>query len=252
MAQAVSSLLLRFAGPAQSWGGPSLFVDRIGTELVPTRSGTLGLLAACLGAQRGGWPDWLDTTVIKVRVDRPGEPVEDYHTINPVPERQVAHYDRLRAMTILKKSPKGSSQVYVRDGKGDTWAGGQTAVTKRRFLADAVFMVAIEHDTHLADLVSATRTPRFVPYLGRKAYPPAFPFHLGISVLNRHDLLATAPTNGGPRTSSPGRSTSPALADLPVVEMLGDRNRADNANHVTVPVTDRKGVLLWASSHLTR
>ena len=144
-----------------------------------------------------------------------------------------------------------ASQVFVRDGKGDTWAGGQTAVTRRHFLADAIFMVAIEHDTHLADLAVATRTPRFVPYLGRKAYPPAFPFHLGTSELNRADLLRAVPTNGVPPAASTDRTTTHATTvDLPVAELLGDRNRA--RDHVTVAVTDKEGVLSWASTHLTR
>ena len=248
----MSSLLLRFAGPAQSWGGPSLFVDRIGTELIPTRSGTLGLLAACLGAPRGGWPNWLDATRVRVRVDRAGEPGEDFHTVNPVPERQEEHYARLRAMSILKKVPKGgATQVFVRDGKGETWAGGQTAVTKRRFLADAIFMVAIEHDTHLADLVSATRAPAFVPYLGRKAYAPAFPFHLGTSELGRGELLREVPTNGPmPVATTDCATTRATTIDLPVAELLVDRNRATDI--VTVRVTEKEGVLAWASEHLTR
>lgn len=248
----MSSLLLRFAGPAQSWGGPSLFVDRIGTEQIPTRSGTLGLLAACLGAPRGDSPQWLGTTRVTVRVDRAGHPSQDFHTINPVPEHQEAHYARLRAMSILKKTPKGgASQVFVRDGKGDTWAGGQTAVTRRHFLADAIFMVAIEHDTHLAALTLATRAPRFVPYLGRKAFAPVFPFHLGTSELGRADLLREVPTNGIPPAASTDRTTTQATTvDLPVAELLGDRNRA--RGHVTVAVTDKEGVLSWASAHLTR
>ncbi len=252
MVEAVKTLLLRFAGPAQSWGGPSLFVDRIGTELVPTRSGTLGLLAACLGAPRGGSPAWLDGTRVTVRVDRAGEPGEDYHTVNPIPEHQQEHYTRLRALSILKKTPKGGAgQVFVRDGKGDTWAGGQAAVTRRRFLADAVFMVAIEHDTHLSDLVSATRAPRFVPYLGRKAYPPAFPFHLGTSELGRVELLSEAPTGSIPMGDvRDGPSTQTTTVKLPVAELVGDRNRA--SAYVTVPVTNKEGVLSWASDHLTR
>ena len=250
MAQALSSFLLRFAGPAQSWGGPSLFPDRIGTELVPTRSGTLGLLAACLGAPRGGWPHWLEATQMTVRVDRAGEPGEDFHTVNPVPEYQEDHYTRLRALSIIKKSPRGgASAVYITTGDGSAWVGGPTAITKRRFLADAVFMVAIEHDTHLDELVAATRSPRFMPYLGRKAYPPAFPFHLGASELSRADLLHVVPTYG----TSRGRDRTAVQAvpaDLPVAELRGDRNRAHD--RVTVPVTDKEGALSWASEHLTR
>jgi CRISPR system Cascade subunit CasD len=252
MAEAVKSLLLRFAGPAQSWGGPSLAPDRIGTELVPTRSGTLGLLAACLGAPRNGLPAWLADTRVMVRVDRPGEPYEDFHTVNPVPDHQEDHYTRLRALSIIKKSPEGGAgAVYITTGDGKAWKGGPTAITKRRFLADAVFMVAIEHDTHLDELVDATRSPRFVPYLGRKAYPPVFPFHLGTSELARTELLHVIPTAGPPPANRHDPvAILPVTADLPVAELTGDRNRA--RDHVTVPVTDKKGVLSWASEHLAR
>jgi CRISPR system Cascade subunit CasD len=228
-----------------------LFVDRIGTELIPTRSGTLGLLAACLGAPRGELPAWLDATRLRVRVDRAGAQVEDFHTVNPVPERQSAHYVRLRALSILKKAPEGRpGDVFVRNGEGDMWRGGQTVVTRRRFLADAVFMVTIEHDTHLAELATATHAPRFIPYLGRKAYPPTFPFHLGTCELAGADLLRAIPTHRVLPTAWSEDTRRAATVDLPVAELTGDRNRA--SDYVTVPVRDKEGVLSWASEHLAR
>lgn len=238
----MSALLLRFAGPAQSWGGPNLFVDKIGTELLPTRAGVLGLLAACLGAPRGQWPDWLAATRIAVRVDRAGTPSMDFHTVNAVPERQIDHYTRLRAMSALKKAPKGGAgAVFIRNGDGSTWGGGQTAITERQFLADAVFMVAIEHDTHLGELAAATRYPQFVPYLGRKAYSPAFPLLLGTTRLSAQELLSAVPSQG------PGPGTG---ARLPVADLLVDRNRTDREVHVEA--MDREGVLLWATTNLER
>ena len=40
-------LLLKLAGPLQSWGSSSRFTER-GTEHEPTKSGVVGLLAAAL------------------------------------------------------------------------------------------------------------------------------------------------------------------------------------------------------------
>lgn len=44
-------LLLRLAGPLQSWGSAARFARR-GTENAPTKSGVLGLLAAAEGRPR--------------------------------------------------------------------------------------------------------------------------------------------------------------------------------------------------------
>ena len=44
-------LLLRLAGPLQSWGVKSRFTVRA-TELAPTKSGIIGMLAAAVGRRR--------------------------------------------------------------------------------------------------------------------------------------------------------------------------------------------------------
>ncbi|MEV7715510.1 CRISPR-associated protein Cas5, partial [Streptomyces sp. NPDC088270] len=47
----MSVLLMRLAGPLQSWGSAARFVRRT-TENAPTKSGVLGLLAAAQGRRR--------------------------------------------------------------------------------------------------------------------------------------------------------------------------------------------------------
>ena len=44
----MSTLLLRLAAPMQSWGISSKF-DRRTTNMEPTRSGVIGMLAAAMG-----------------------------------------------------------------------------------------------------------------------------------------------------------------------------------------------------------
>ena len=44
-------LLLRLAGPMQAWGVKSRFTVR-STELAPTKSGVIGMLAAATGRRR--------------------------------------------------------------------------------------------------------------------------------------------------------------------------------------------------------
>ena len=53
-------LLLRLAGPLQAWGVKSRFTVR-STELEPTRSGIIGMLAAGIGGSFStvsSFPDW--------------------------------------------------------------------------------------------------------------------------------------------------------------------------------------------------
>ncbi|MFW0768389.1 type I-E CRISPR-associated protein Cas5/CasD, partial [Trabulsiella odontotermitis] len=47
----MTALLLRLAGPLQSWGTSSRF-SRRGTDRVPSKSGVVGLLAAAQGRRR--------------------------------------------------------------------------------------------------------------------------------------------------------------------------------------------------------
>ena len=75
----MSLLLLRLAGPLQSWGSASRFARR-DTEREPTKSGVLGLLAAAQGRRRtDSIEDLLDLT-FGVRVDQPGAVLQDFHT----------------------------------------------------------------------------------------------------------------------------------------------------------------------------
>ncbi len=225
----MSSLLLRLAGPAQSWGGAQLFPGTVHTERVPTRSGLLGLLACCLGAPRGQWPHWLEDTRIWVRVDRPGDIRSDYQTVNGVPEELAVHFLR----SAVAEDPK----VRISMLSIKTSTGGAHNISRRRYLADGEFIVAVEHDDHLDDLVQAVTRPRFMPFLGRKPFVPGFPFVLGVTDTDAITAVGMVPTTTD-------------RVHLEVYPVVSDRN----VEHVTVtaPVTSRKEQLSWASSHLSR
>src|SRR4051812_24937148 len=68
---AVTGLLLRLAGPLQSWGEHSTFADR-DTLRYPTRSGITGIFAAAQGLRRGKPLDRYAPLTLAVRIDRPG------------------------------------------------------------------------------------------------------------------------------------------------------------------------------------
>lgn len=174
-------LLLRLAGPLQSWGERSHFNER-DTARFPTRSGVIGLLAAALGRHRGDNLDDLARLSITIRTDRPGVLLRDLHTVGGgLPAKA----------TVTTAEGKKRS--------GDTG----TLLTHRSYLADAVFTLALtaHGDTGLlTQAASALTTPYWPPYLGRRSCPPEGPLFLGYFDDVTHHLIhlpiAASPTEG--------------------------------------------------------
>lgn len=140
-----SVLVLRLAGPLQSWGASSRFTRRT-TESAPTKSGVIGLLASAAGIERGDDTNLAPLARLRfaVRIDQPGTRIRDFHT---------AHH-------------------------GVT--GASMPLSERFYLADAVFVAAIEGDRALlAGLHEALLAPVYPPYLGRRSCPPSEPIGLG-------------------------------------------------------------------------
>ena len=138
----MSTLLLRFAGPLQSWGSSSRFTIRM-TEREPTKSGTIGLIAAAMGRMRDDSIEDLTGVKFGVRIDQVGKLLSDFHTAKS--------------------------------------ASGESFVSRRYYLADAIFLVGIEGAEEL--LIAADKAinnPVFPLYLGRRSCPPVGPVSLGI------------------------------------------------------------------------
>ncbi|GAA3750307.1 type I-E CRISPR-associated protein Cas5/CasD [Salinactinospora qingdaonensis] len=140
----MSALALRLAGPLQAWGAAARFARRT-TENAPTKSGILGLLAAAQGRERTDDLSDLARLRFGVRVDQRGVRVRDYQT--------AKHLD----------------------------TGNSMPVSERFYLADAVFVAAVEGEHALVEeLYRAVRQPVYLPYLGRRSCPPAHPVDLGL------------------------------------------------------------------------
>jgi CRISPR-associated protein Cas5/CasD subtype I-E len=176
----MSSLYLRFAGPYQSWAGARATGNHVNTADIPTRSGITGLIAAALGARRGEWPAWLDELEIEVRVDNPGRIEKDFQTINPRPDAQP-FIERIWAAS----GQKGNAPVSFTP---DAQKG--TSIVRRTYLAGAEFIVRVSHPDRVPELAAAFAEPGFSPFLGRKAFAPAFPLLLGVG---DDGLLTEAP-----------------------------------------------------------
>lgn len=173
-----NSTFIRLAGPLQSWAGPRVTGYVVETEVLPTRSGLLGLIAASLGSLRGQWPAWLGNIDFLVRRDRQGGLVTDYQTISP-----RARTSDLRANELLFRERLFYLQGGEKISKGYlayTPAGeDKTAPIRRTYLAGAEFLVRVTCPNHQEEVDAALRSPAFVTYLGKKAFAPSFPFYLG-------------------------------------------------------------------------
>ncbi len=156
----MSTLLLRLAGPLQSWGVQSHFTHR-DTGLEPSKSGVIGLICAALGKPRdeshpdnNGKPSLSALAGLRmgVRVDREGIVKKDYHT----------------AKDIMKAG--GKPFVGLKE----------TELSDRFYLADAAFLVGLESQDHelLRQIDTGLRQPVWMLFLGRKAFVPGSPVWL--------------------------------------------------------------------------
>lgn len=192
-------LILKLEGPLQAWGGHT-FEDRRPSELFPTRSGLLGLLAACLGIDRtdAERQQALATSVLfAVRVDSTPIKMVDYHTVKNA-----------------RKEHRGMKQ-------------NATIQTWREYLQDAkstvCFSVAIWSTENavvsLNELESAVSMPVYTPFLGRRSCPITRPLFEGrTSEENEHRALASFGPVGGIVYSESLDKTKPKLLirDVPI------------------------------------
>lgn len=157
----MTGIIMRLAGPLQSWGEHSAFNQR-DTLGFPSRSGLIGMFAAAQGIRRGQPLDRYEPLKLTVRIDRPGIMISDFHTIGG--------------------GRPASQTVPTADGKRRS-ADTATIITNRHYLSDAVFTVAIEGPaTITAPLADALAKPHWPPYLGRRSCPPDQPLLLRINV----------------------------------------------------------------------
>ena len=151
-------LVLRLAGPLQSWGSESRF-NRRETDSMPTKSGIVGLLAAAEGRRREDPILDLVALDLGVRVDQPGTILRDYHTAS----------DHRGGALLSAKVDRTGRQVRTSPAR-------PTAVTQRFYLQDAIFLAAVEGPRPLiSGLAVAVRRPAFPLALGRRCCAPTQP-----------------------------------------------------------------------------
>lgn len=153
------TLLIRLEAPMQSWGTQSRFSHR-DTGHEPSKSGVLGLICAAMGKPRterneDGFPRLAQfaNLTMGVRVNREGRIERDYHTAKEV----------LRSNTPNPEKPLRSN---IKD----------TELSDRFYIADASFLVGLQGDRTLLERIEeALRKPRWLVFMGRKAFTPSVP-----------------------------------------------------------------------------
>lgn len=152
------TLVMRLAGPMQSWGVQSRFSIR-DTTSEPTKSGVIGLVCAALGRDRAEPIDDLVNLRFGVRVLKEGQPRYDFHTAQNV----------VIASAPIKPGKK------IPDSKLK-----ETEPSKRHYLADAWFLVGLESAdrSKLEEIDRALGNPRWSLALGRKSFVPGWPVRL--------------------------------------------------------------------------
>lgn len=166
-----TSFYVRLAGPLQSWASASVTGNIVHTELEPTRSGLIGLLAGACGFYRDEWPSWLDDLTFIVRNDNRGIITDDFQTINPRTEEETFRQRLLIAQG--KRASSAKALIYTPDAQGGT------SIVNRTYIANGEFLVQITSNDHADEIRKALKNPIFTSYLGRKAFAPTFPFVLG-------------------------------------------------------------------------
>lgn len=135
----MSVLLVVLKAPMQSWGASSRFTRRE-TEIMPTKSGFIGMLAAAVGKKRVDSIEQFQGLRFGVRVDQPGTLLMDYHTAKNM-------------------------------------RGKMLPISRRYYLQDAVFIAAVESadKKELDSYRRALSAPYYQLFLGRRSCPPEGP-----------------------------------------------------------------------------
>ena len=167
-------LLFRLYGPMAAWGDTAVGEFRP-SQTHPGRSAILGLLAAALGLRRPyrvqepkekqEWEEALQTLnrniQVAVRLDLPGTPLRDYHTIQTPPSSKKTHYYTRRDELAVAKEKLN------------------TILSQREYLIDSGATIALHapevDKVELERWQNALQKPLLSLYLGRKSCPLALP-----------------------------------------------------------------------------
>ena len=155
------TILLWLEAPLQSWGASSRFYRRT-TEEFPTLSGVLGLIC-CARGQSDPSPEWLSSFGADSII------VDAYPPASPTPQLVDFH---MVGSAYDDRDP-WQSLLIPKTSEGKKAVGGGAKMTRRHYLQDQAFAVALEVPENLVqEVVAALSNPVWPVFLGRKSCPP--------------------------------------------------------------------------------
>jgi CRISPR system Cascade subunit CasD len=172
-------LVFAVMAPLGSWGSPGSTATNAAlklTDLTPTRSAIVGLLAACLGMEREDQARLAGQIAIAVRTDVAPvrSPLLDYHTISrgKAPPHGGGSWTRFEE---------------VREAASSTAHDG-AILSRRESFSDGLWTIAVAAQLDeggsdgdnsgaatLEAMAAALKAPFYVPYIGRRCYPLGLP-----------------------------------------------------------------------------
>jgi CRISPR system Cascade subunit CasD len=203
----MATLLLRYSAPLAAFGHTARF-DHRPSAPTPTLSGIQGLIAAAAGVGRATpWPEWIAALHLAIRVEHAGRLMTDYHTVNQPPARNYRWLDgqrkvKPRALKQGKVEPQHVSysgdrgRALVLANADGARASFDTFVSRRGYVADATFLIAVADPTGNIDRF--LNSPTWAIYAGRKSCPLTEPLILGSTPKSPEQAVATTPTVAHP------------------------------------------------------
>ena len=159
-------LFLTFYAPLAAWGDHGARTAWRGSWSRPTRTATLGIVAAALGVERSDHASHLalhQGLGYAVRVDATGGSMVDYHTF---------------------QAGIGNHVQFARTRRDEVDGPIKTSITHREYRTDGLHTVALWTKEgcrwSLEEIRDAILRPQWVLYLGRRACVPALPLNPAI------------------------------------------------------------------------
>jgi CRISPR system Cascade subunit CasD len=238
----MATLLLRLAGPVQSWAGYRVSPVNVGTFPVPSKTGVAGLLGACLGIK--DHRSLMEEFVLDIRVDRAnpfGTDLQVASAFKPDEHPIAQRAERVRTV----------SKVRVRKQLNGTAIPG---LFNRDFVPHSEFLVALGGTSEqVAFWHAAVREPVYMPYLGRRPNAPSFPFVLGTSGAAARDLFDAVPRVQRHEQGVDAEYVESGRSRVRAYRIDGDASTLPDPTYVDPPVVlTREEYLSWFSKHLTR
>lgn len=226
-------LVLRIAGPVQTWAQYRVGPEHASTLPVPSKTAVAGLLGASLGTK--DYKSLVSAFDLDVRVDRANPVDTDFQVasdVRPADMERAVRAEKIRAVKARVPPFKVT--------------GALPGVYERDFLPHAEFLVRIGGSEEFVRRThAAVRAPAYLTYLGRRGNAPTFPLVLGIAAMEAGELFESAPyvLHHDTREPVPLRCyrIDPDIATLP-----------DPIYAAAPGVTNREEYLSWFSQHLSR